>query len=82
MSSDQNLSSQATPRAIQTITLFLCGDVMTGRVLPYPDYMTADLAFSADKWTLSLIILAIPTGLRSADPRRKQSRFACPRNTK
>jgi poly-gamma-glutamate capsule biosynthesis protein CapA/YwtB (metallophosphatase superfamily) len=37
---DQSLSSQATSRDSQTITLFLCGDVMTGRgidqVLPYP----------------------------------------------
>jgi poly-gamma-glutamate capsule biosynthesis protein CapA/YwtB (metallophosphatase superfamily) len=37
---DQSLSSQATSRDLQTITLFLCGDVMTGRgidqVLPHP----------------------------------------------
>lgn len=37
---DQSLSSQAASRGTQTITLFLCGDVMTGRgidqVLPYP----------------------------------------------
>ncbi|HSD84605.1 MAG TPA: poly-gamma-glutamate biosynthesis protein, partial [Anaerolineae bacterium] len=37
---DQSLLSQATSRGSQTITLFLCGDVMTGRgidqVLPYP----------------------------------------------
>lgn len=37
---EQSLSSQATSRDSQTITLFLCGDVMTGRgidqVLPYP----------------------------------------------
>ena len=40
MISDQSLSSQAISRASQTITLFLCGDVMTGRgidqVLPHP----------------------------------------------
>ena len=40
MISDQSLSSQAASRDTQTITLFLCGDVMTGRgidqVLPYP----------------------------------------------
>jgi poly-gamma-glutamate synthesis protein (capsule biosynthesis protein) len=40
MISDQSLSSQTTSRDAQTITLFLCGDVMTGRgidqVLPYP----------------------------------------------
>ncbi len=40
MISDQSLSSQATSRDTKTITLFLCGDVMTGRgidqVLPYP----------------------------------------------
>jgi poly-gamma-glutamate synthesis protein (capsule biosynthesis protein) len=37
---DQSFSSQAISRGSQTITLFLCGDVMTGRgidqVLPYP----------------------------------------------
>jgi len=37
---DQSLSSQGASRDSQTITLFLCGDVMTGRgidqVLPYP----------------------------------------------
>ncbi len=37
---DQSLSFQATAHNSQTITLFLCGDVMTGRgidqVLPYP----------------------------------------------
>jgi len=37
---DQSLSSQAAFRDTQTITLFLCGDVMTGRgidqILPYP----------------------------------------------
>jgi len=40
MISDQSLSSQAPSRDTQTITLFLCGDVMTGRgidqILPYP----------------------------------------------
>jgi len=40
MISAQSLSSQAIPGDAQTITLFLCGDVMTGRgidqVLPYP----------------------------------------------
>ena len=40
MISAQSLSSQATFGDAQTITLFLCGDVMTGRgidqVLPYP----------------------------------------------
>ena len=40
MISDQGLSTQASFRGTQTITLFLCGDVMTGRgidqVLPYP----------------------------------------------
>ncbi|MFA5923309.1 MAG: hypothetical protein WC856_18810 [Methylococcaceae bacterium] len=40
MISDQSLSSQETSRDTQTITLFLCGDVMTGRgidqVLPNP----------------------------------------------
>lgn len=40
MISEQSLSSQAAFRDSQTITLFLCGDVMTGRgidqVLPYP----------------------------------------------
>ncbi|MDO9048854.1 MAG: CapA family protein [Methylobacter sp.] len=40
MISDQRPSSQDTSRDTQTITLFLCGDVMTGRgigqVLPYP----------------------------------------------
>ena len=37
---DQSLSSQATSRDTQTITLFLSGDVMTGRgidqMLPHP----------------------------------------------
>ncbi|MGZ8196552.1 MAG: CapA family protein, partial [Methylosarcina sp.] len=37
---DQSLSSQAISRDLRTITLFLCGDVMTGRgidqVLPHP----------------------------------------------
>jgi poly-gamma-glutamate synthesis protein (capsule biosynthesis protein) len=40
MISEQSLSSQAASCDSQTITLFLCGDVMTGRaidqVLPYP----------------------------------------------
>jgi poly-gamma-glutamate capsule biosynthesis protein CapA/YwtB (metallophosphatase superfamily) len=40
MISDQNFSAQTSSRATQTITLFLCGDVMTGRgidqILPYP----------------------------------------------
>lgn len=40
MISDQSLSSRASSRDTQTITLFLCGDVMTGRgidqVLPNP----------------------------------------------
>lgn len=40
MISGQSFSSQASSRDTQTITLFLCGDVMTGRgidqVLPYP----------------------------------------------
>jgi poly-gamma-glutamate capsule biosynthesis protein CapA/YwtB (metallophosphatase superfamily) len=40
MISDQSFSTQASSRNTQTITLFLCGDVMTGRgidqVLPYP----------------------------------------------
>ncbi|HEY8157335.1 MAG TPA: hypothetical protein VIF10_01405 [Methylobacter sp.] len=40
MSSGQGLSSQATSGDSQTIMLFLCGDVMTGRgidqVLPHP----------------------------------------------
>ena len=40
MISDQRFSTQASSRDTQTITLFLCGDVMTGRgidqVLPYP----------------------------------------------
>lgn len=40
MIQNQSLSSQATSRDSQTITLFLCGDVMTGRgidqVLPHP----------------------------------------------
>jgi poly-gamma-glutamate capsule biosynthesis protein CapA/YwtB (metallophosphatase superfamily) len=40
MTSDQNHLSRATTRDSQTITLFLCGDVMTGRgidqVLPHP----------------------------------------------
>lgn len=80
---EQSLSSQAASRATQTMMLFLCGDVMNlPGALPYPGYMTADLAFSADKWTLSLIIRAVPTDLRFANPRRKPSRFACPRNTK
>lgn len=39
---DQDLSSQKTDSAPQTITLFLCGDVMTGRgidqILPYPNH--------------------------------------------
>jgi len=40
VSSDQDLSSQSNSRAGRTLTLFLCGDVMTGRgidqILPYP----------------------------------------------
>jgi poly-gamma-glutamate capsule biosynthesis protein CapA/YwtB (metallophosphatase superfamily) len=40
MNSDQGHPPQATSRGSQTVTLFLCGDVMTGRgidqVLPYP----------------------------------------------
>jgi len=40
VNSDQDLSCQSNSRAGQTITLFLCGDVMTGRgidqILPYP----------------------------------------------